>query len=76
MKSVVWTKAYVEENVECAPATDISYIPDLESILSIAGRERTARFRKPQRESAIVWEIFCVYVLRGVVHFECEPTKK
>jgi len=65
MKSMVWPVAYVEKNVECALLSDIANIPDLEPILSVAGRERTARFGKPQRVSAIIWETFRVHILRG-----------
>ena len=68
MESVVWAVRNVEKDVECSPPTDKANIPDLESILSVAGRERTARFRKPQRVSAITWETFRVYILWGVIH--------
>ena len=68
MESVVWAVRNVEKDVECSPPTDKANIPDLESILSVAGWERTARFRNPQRESPITWETFHIYILRGVVH--------
>ena len=68
MEGVVWAIRNVEKNIECSPPTDKANIPDLQSILCVAGRERTAWFRKPQRVSAIVWETLGVYILRGSVH--------
>jgi hypothetical protein len=68
MESVVWAITNVAKNVECSHPTNKANIPDLQSILSVAGRERTGRLREPQRVSAIVWETFRVYILRGVAH--------
>ena len=47
MESVVWAITNVEKNVKCSVPTDKANIPNLESIFSVIGRERTARFRKP-----------------------------
>ena len=69
MESVVRAIRNVEKNIECSLPTNIANIPDLETILSVAGRQRTARFRKPQGVTAIVWETFRIHILRGVVHF-------
>lgn len=68
MESVVWAMRYVEKNVECAFTADVANIPDLESVLSVAGRERAARFGKPQGVSTIVRKTFCVHILRRIVH--------
>ena len=68
MESVVWAIRNVAKNVECSHLTNKANIPDLESVLSVTRRERIGRFRKPQRVSAITWETFRVYILRGVVH--------
>ena len=75
MESVVWAIRNVEKNVECSLPTGNANVPDLESVLSVAGRERTARFRKPQRVPAIVWETFRIYILRGVGHVVASGTK-
>jgi hypothetical protein len=68
MESVGWAITNVAKNVEFSLPTDKANIPDLQSILSVVARECTARFRKPQRISAIIWETFRVYILRGVAH--------
>ena len=68
MERMVWAITNVAKNVECSLPTDKANIPDLQSILSVVAREPIARFRKPQRVSAIIWETFRVYILRGVVH--------
>ena len=68
MESVVWAMTNVAKNVECPFPADKANVPDLQSVLYVAGRERAARFREPQRVSAIVWETFRVYILRGVGH--------
>ena len=47
MESVVWAITNVEKNVECSLPTGNANVPDLESVLSVAGGERTAWFRKP-----------------------------
>ena len=69
MESVVWAITNVEKDIECSLPIGNANIPDLESILSVARRERTARFRKPQRVSAITWETFRVYISWGIAQW-------
>ena len=68
MECVTSQLAYIEKDIKPALGVDNAYIPNLVPILLIAVRERIARLGKPQRVSAMFWQIFRVYILWGVVH--------
>ena len=75
MESVVWAIRNVAKNVECSHLMNKTNIPDLQSIFSVTGRERTGGFREPQRVSEITWETFRVYILRRVPHIVSSRVK-
>lgn len=68
MECMIWAVTNVEKDVKCAFWTNTTNISNLETILSVAHRERTTRFGQPQRVSVIAEETFRVHVLRGIAH--------